>query len=499
MGNEIDLGQRLFGAYGKTAQAASSAIRRGTVVAASSGGYVEVLFDESADPVLIFCEGEYAEGQRMDVVYIDGEYAIMGGGGSNGVDSVEKLPDGYVEVEYLESTGTQYINTEVHPSDNSYRVALKFRYTVSHSGLSLFGNSTSRPYSVTVYGSRPTFYVGDQAGISIGPQTDIGVDYALDVTASDGKVSAVWNGEEHTASYSKPFFTGRPVFVFGSNAGGYLAESTGGYRLYYFQMYNDGALVRDFLPCISPEGMPGLYDLVDGRFYKNAGSGKFVTGPVINDALPIADGGTGATTAEDALANLGAAAAEHTHDQYLPDAHNSDTEAHADIRQAAANAYSIANNTRALAGDAYNLGIAARDRLDAMGPIPDVDEKVATHNADATAHADIREAAANAYSIANNTRALAGDAYNLGNAAKTAAATAQATADSAVPSTRKVNGKALSADISLTASDVGAAPSGHSHSEYALKTEVPSITYGTSDLTAGTSALATGAMYLVYE
>lgn len=62
-----------------------------------------------------------------------------------------------------------------------------------------------------------------------------------------------------------------------------------------------------------------------------------------------------------------------------------------------------------------------------------------------------------------------------------------------------------------TAEDVGAAPAehthsqyltempSHSHSQYALKTEVPSITYGTSDLTAGTSALATGAMYLVYE
>lgn len=434
---EIDLGKKIFGARTR----GSSSVRHGTAQEASTGERVSVLLDGSDKPVTLACKGDIEEGQRVSVVYADGSYAIMGDSGSNGVDSVEKLPDGYVEVEYLESTGTQYINTEVHPSDNSYRVALKFRYLVSHSGLSLFGNSTSRPYSVTVYGSRPTFYVGDQAGISVGPQTDIGVDYALDATASDGKVSAVWNGEEHTASYSKPFFTGRPVFVFGSNGGGYLAEATGGYRLYYFRMYNDGALVRDFLPCISPEGMPGLYDLVDGKFYKNAGSGKFVTGPAITNALPIADGGTGATTAEDALANLGAAAAEHTHDQYLTDVHNSDTEAHADIRQAAANAYSIANNTRTLAVDAYNLG----------------------------------------------------------DAAKTAAATAQTTADSAVPNTRKVNGKALSADISLTASDVGAAPSGHSHSEYALKTEVPSITYGTSDLTAGTSALATGAMYLVYE
>lgn len=40
----------------------------------------------------------------------------------------------------------------------------------------------------------------------------------------------------------------------------------------------------------------------------------------------------------------------------------------------------------------------------------------------------------------------------------------QSSLDSKVPSTRKVNGKALSSDISLTASDVGASASNHTHS-----------------------------------
>lgn len=53
-----------------------------------------------------------------------------------------------------------------------------------------------------------------------------------------------------------------------------------------------------------------------------------------------------------------------------------------------------------------------------------------------------------------------------------------------VPTTRKINNKALSSNITLTASDVGAAPS---------------YTYSTTDLTAGTSSLTTGKMYLVYE
>lgn len=50
----------------------------------------------------------------------------------------------------------------------------------------------------------------------------------------------------------------------------------------------------------------------NGAFYATASNGtpKFGT-------LPIAQGGTGAIDAETALANIGAAAAEHTHEQYL--------------------------------------------------------------------------------------------------------------------------------------------------------------------------------------
>lgn len=58
----------------------------------------------------------------------------------------------------------------------------------------------------------------------------------------------------------------------------------------------------------------------------------------------------------------------------------------------------------------------------------------------------------------------------------------------AVPTTRTVNGKSLKNNISLTASDVGARPSSWTP-----------ITSGTSDITAGSTSLATGTIYLVYK
>lgn len=78
----------------------------------------------------------------------------------------------------------------------------------------------------------------------------------------------------------------------------------------------------------------------------------------------------------------------------------------------------------------------------------------------------------------------------------------------AVPISRTVNGKPLTADIALTANEVAAAAKIHTHvpadvtslsgTDYSTS-RVRGISAGTSDLSAGSSALASGTIYLVYE
>jgi hypothetical protein len=46
------------------------------------------------------------------------------------------------------------------------------------------------------------------------------------------------------------------------------------------QIYDDGVLVRDFIPCQDPNGVAGMYDTLNNKFYANAGTGDFVTGEV---------------------------------------------------------------------------------------------------------------------------------------------------------------------------------------------------------------------------
>ncbi len=75
--------------------------------------------------------------------------------------------------------------------------------------------------------------------------------------------------------------------------------------------------------------------------------------------------------------------------------------------------------------------------------------KTAASNAQATANSGV--------SKADTAQKTANDAVSKANAAQTAANNANTNANGRVPSTRKINNKPLSADISLTAGDVGAA------------------------------------------
>ena len=185
------------------------------------------------------------------------------------------------ELAYIQSSGTQYVNSEFYPSGNSFRVVIKFRYTTSHDGLSLFGNASSSQFAITVYGSKPVFYVGTSNAVSCGDQTSLNTDYVLDVTAKDSTLTAIWNGTTYTASYSGSLRTDRPMFVFGSNSGDGAVEMGNGYLLEYIQFYDNDTLVRDYIPVLDWDDVPCLYDKVKRKMYYNAGTGEFAAGEMV--------------------------------------------------------------------------------------------------------------------------------------------------------------------------------------------------------------------------
>ena len=41
-------------------------------------------------------------------------------------------------------------------------------------------------------------------------------------------------------------------------------------RIYRAQITEGAELVRDFIPCLNPEGEPCMYDIIQGKEYNNA-------------------------------------------------------------------------------------------------------------------------------------------------------------------------------------------------------------------------------------
>lgn len=88
-----------------------------------------------------------------------------------------------------------------------------------------------------------------------------------------------------SSASTKSLNNGYNVFLFGNNVAG-SGRGYGSQRGYACQMYMDGSLVRDYIPCETNSGTAGMWDDENSVFYGNAGTGSFISGPVIDPMAP---------------------------------------------------------------------------------------------------------------------------------------------------------------------------------------------------------------------
>lgn len=181
------------------------------------------------------------------------------------------LPSGYRRVEYIQGTGTQYIDTGFYPTNNT-KIEVKASVNSGNFYAAVMGSSRYGLYLVTS-NSRI-----DMAFGSTGYKGSVitGLTFPAVVTMENGKITA--NDSVYTFTTQSAFTTAYTLPLFGQNNGAVAAVYG---EVYYCKIYEGGVLVRDFIPCVNPSGVAGLYDQVNSKFYGNAGSGSFVTGPVI--------------------------------------------------------------------------------------------------------------------------------------------------------------------------------------------------------------------------
>lgn len=188
-----------------------------------------------------------------------------------------KLPSGYTELEYIQSSGTQYIDTGFKPNQDT-RVVTKFDMTQTDTAWRKLWGSGSGSYNLD-------FALWNDGTTKLQSYYGTKTNNAVPITSMSLNVDAnknIWEYSGEKITFDKNNFTcAYSMYIFNVNKDDNSQYLPGMMKLYLFKIYDNDVLVRDFIPCKNPSGIVGLYDSVNHQFYQNAGSGTFIAGPEI--------------------------------------------------------------------------------------------------------------------------------------------------------------------------------------------------------------------------
>lgn len=197
------------------------------------------------------------------------------------------LPIGYIQLDYIEANGSQYIDSGI----------------TGHTGISVEAN-----YMVTgLNGNAATDGIIIGSSNSANQRMYLAVNgsadpFAWELGASNYKVASYkskfnykynikvnWTTQESAlyidgiatdiSSAATNFDNSTNMFILARNKGGAQYFCHG--RLYDMKIWDSDVLVRDFVPAKYKDGSVGLYDLVSNTFFTNKGTGSFGAGGVV--------------------------------------------------------------------------------------------------------------------------------------------------------------------------------------------------------------------------
>ncbi|MBQ8891875.1 MAG: InlB B-repeat-containing protein, partial [Bacilli bacterium] len=188
------------------------------------------------------------------------------------------LPNDYVQLDYIESYGYQYIDTLYKPSANT-GIEAEYQFTSLNTQQRLFGiesdnNSFPLSYSFYINGSSKWAYAykngsGNWVSTNINADTNR---HKLMFNVENKKImidnSQIYYNDisgliTNTTNYN--------LLIFASQRDSGIIEY-GRLKLYKFKIYENGELVHNYIPCKNTlTSKIGLYDIITGDFYSGLG------------------------------------------------------------------------------------------------------------------------------------------------------------------------------------------------------------------------------------
>lgn len=187
-----------------------------------------------------------------------------------------ELPEGYVQLDYVESTGSQYVDTDFKPNQSTRVLMDVDVLSMGSSDRYLFGarvaylNAAMYIASTSGNNSWHVGYADNMQPISDQCTGRHTIDYNQNSVAID-EVSHSFTVGTYAPNYNMLLFAC-------SQAGTAIANMYAIMRLYFCKLYDNGTLVRNYIPCKNPSGTVGLYDTVNNNFVSSGTSIDLVAG-----------------------------------------------------------------------------------------------------------------------------------------------------------------------------------------------------------------------------
>ena len=189
-----------------------------------------------------------------------------------------RLPEGYTEVQYIHTSGsTGGISTRINGYANTIAIELDVeveQYNTNYKYL-LRNSSGARCFASLISEKGIQCGVGSWYNNIYLNSSFIGKRIQFLIDSFNKKVVF---GEEETPISSAGTSSVGTIYVGANNASTFIAVC----KWYSVKIYKSGTLDCDFVPCVSPDGVSGFYDIVRDEFYtRSVGSTTLTPGPAV--------------------------------------------------------------------------------------------------------------------------------------------------------------------------------------------------------------------------
>ena len=188
----------------------------------------------------------------------------------------------YVELEYLESDSTAYIDTGISGGNDNLAINVMFLISKFVANGYVYANFIESGYNVT----RLKLY-NDQTQLNASLNIINTNNYTI-YTSGIGKKMTIYQDMNQIVvdgvGYVAPNrdsgkINTANITLFNRSIENPVYRDIG-LRVYSMQILDNGNLIRDFIPVLDPYGVPCMYDRVTNEFFYNQGTGQFIAGPV---------------------------------------------------------------------------------------------------------------------------------------------------------------------------------------------------------------------------